>query len=257
MTVAGTPVNMPTHAHSQGYSDINFLIPELVAGVQYSKGPYFADQGDFATAGASNINYATTLDRPIVRVEGGTYDFGRVLMAASPKVRQGEPAGGIRDVDQLRPVDAFPTPTGSSTACCATARATTSTGSRSRSWGTTAKWNATEASPQRAIDVGPDRPVRIGRSDRRRTHLSLQRRRRVAARHRQHADQDSGVRARLRPGPDLELHVLPRRSGARRPARAGRSSIRHRRAGVPEAPDAMGRPRRRRTRSASSSATTT
>src|SRR5207247_8896347 len=65
LTVAGTPVNMPTHAHSQGYSDINFLIPELVAGVQYSKGPYFADQGDFATAGASNINYATTLDRPI------------------------------------------------------------------------------------------------------------------------------------------------------------------------------------------------
>ena len=49
-TIAGTPANMPTHAHSQGYSDINFLIPELVAGVQYSKGPYFADQGDFATA---------------------------------------------------------------------------------------------------------------------------------------------------------------------------------------------------------------
>ena len=45
MTVAGTPVNMPTHAHSQGYSDLNFLIPELVAGVQYSKGPYFAGPG--------------------------------------------------------------------------------------------------------------------------------------------------------------------------------------------------------------------
>ena len=41
--------------------------PELVAGVQYSKGPYFADQGDFATAGAANINYATSLDRALVR----------------------------------------------------------------------------------------------------------------------------------------------------------------------------------------------
>ena len=71
MTVAGTPVNMPTHAHSQGYSDINFLIPELVAGVQFSKGPYFADQGDFATAGSSNITYATELDRPIVHAEVG------------------------------------------------------------------------------------------------------------------------------------------------------------------------------------------
>ena len=39
-TVAGMPVNMPTHAHGQGYSDSNFLIPELVSGVQFSKGPY-------------------------------------------------------------------------------------------------------------------------------------------------------------------------------------------------------------------------
>src|SRR3954471_20678210 len=63
ITVNGAPVNMVTHAHSQGYSDLNFLIPELVAGVQYSKGPYFADLGDFSTAGASNITYATQLDR--------------------------------------------------------------------------------------------------------------------------------------------------------------------------------------------------
>ena len=71
MTVAGAPVNMVTHAHSQGYADLNFLIPELVAGVQYSKGPYYADLGDFATAGASNINYATQLDRPIAQLQAG------------------------------------------------------------------------------------------------------------------------------------------------------------------------------------------
>src|SRR5262249_61476998 len=66
-TVAGVPVNMPTHAHGQGYSDANFLIPELVSGVQFVKGPYFADQGDFSAAGAANINYANTLDHPIAR----------------------------------------------------------------------------------------------------------------------------------------------------------------------------------------------
>ena len=75
-TVAGMPVNMPTHGHGQGYSDLNFLIPELVSGVQYSKGPYFADQGDFATAGSANINYASALDKPIVRVGGGGEGFG-------------------------------------------------------------------------------------------------------------------------------------------------------------------------------------
>ena len=55
-TVAGMPVNLPTHGHGHGYSDLNFLIPELVSGVQFSKGPYFADQGDFATAGAASIS---------------------------------------------------------------------------------------------------------------------------------------------------------------------------------------------------------
>jgi len=71
-TVAGMPVNMPTHGHGHGYSDLNFLIPELVSGVQFSKGPYFADQGDFATAGAATINYANALAHPLVRVEAVT-----------------------------------------------------------------------------------------------------------------------------------------------------------------------------------------
>ena len=87
-TVGGVPVNMPTHAHGQGYSDLNFLIPELVAGVQFSKGPYYADQGDFATAGSSSINYATVLDRPFARVEGGE-GYGRVRLAGSPKLGSG------------------------------------------------------------------------------------------------------------------------------------------------------------------------
>jgi outer membrane receptor protein involved in Fe transport len=88
-TIAGMPVNLPTHGHGHGYSDVNFMIPELVSGVQFSKGPYFADQGDFATAGAVNINYVTQLDRPIVRVGGGDEGFARVLVAASPAIGRG------------------------------------------------------------------------------------------------------------------------------------------------------------------------
>jgi hypothetical protein len=55
-TIAGIPVNMPTHAHAQGYADSNFLIPELVSGVQFRKGTYYAENGDFSTAGSANIN---------------------------------------------------------------------------------------------------------------------------------------------------------------------------------------------------------
>ena len=88
-TIAGLPVNMPSHAHGQGYSDINFMLPELVSGVQYSKGPYFAEQGDFATAGAANTNYVTVLSRPILRLEAGGQGYARAVAAASPAAGSG------------------------------------------------------------------------------------------------------------------------------------------------------------------------
>ena len=88
-TVGGMPVNMPTHGHGQGYSDQSFVIPELVSGVQYSKGPYFAEQGDFSTAGAANINYTSSLTRPIAQAAGGGDGFGRALLAVSPHVASG------------------------------------------------------------------------------------------------------------------------------------------------------------------------
>jgi hypothetical protein len=88
-TIAGIPVNMPTHAHAQGYADANFLIPELVSGVQFRKGPYYAENGDFSSAGSANINYFNVLDRPIVTLTGGSFDYGRFLTAASPQVGTG------------------------------------------------------------------------------------------------------------------------------------------------------------------------
>jgi hypothetical protein len=88
-TVAGMPVNFPTHAHAQGYADSNFLIPELVSGVQFRKGPYYAENGDFSSAGSANINYFNVLERPIVSVTGGDYEYGRFLGAVSPRVGRG------------------------------------------------------------------------------------------------------------------------------------------------------------------------
>ena len=88
-TVAGIPVNMPTHAHAQGYADSNFLIPELVSGVQFRKGPYYAENGDFSSAGSANINYFNVLDRPVVTLSGGSFDYARFLGAASPRLGRG------------------------------------------------------------------------------------------------------------------------------------------------------------------------
>ena len=64
--VDGVPVNMPTHAHGQGYTDINFLIPELIDEVRYRKGTYYAEQGNFSAAGSVDLIYRRTLPAPMV-----------------------------------------------------------------------------------------------------------------------------------------------------------------------------------------------
>jgi outer membrane cobalamin receptor len=60
--IDGMPVNMRTHAHGQGYTDLNFSIPELARRINYTKGPYFAAEGDFASVAASHIDYLDEID---------------------------------------------------------------------------------------------------------------------------------------------------------------------------------------------------
>lgn len=80
--VDGMPINQPTHAHGQGYTDLNFLIPELADAVTYSKGPYYATVGDFGAVGSVRMSYRDTIPDQ-VSVSGGTFGFRRVLAAGS------------------------------------------------------------------------------------------------------------------------------------------------------------------------------
>ncbi|HXG72923.1 MAG TPA: TonB-dependent receptor [Gemmatimonadaceae bacterium] len=105
ITVAGAPVNLPTHGHGQGWADVNFLIPELVSGIQYKKGTYFADEGDFATAGAINVNYANILDKQVITLSGGEYGWARALVAGSPRVGPGFLLYGIEAAHNDGPWD--------------------------------------------------------------------------------------------------------------------------------------------------------
>jgi outer membrane cobalamin receptor len=89
ISVDGMPVNMPTHGHGQGYADINFLIPELVQAVDVRKGPYFADKGDFASAGSVGINYLDKLPKNIAEVTFGSFGYARALAAGSSAVGSG------------------------------------------------------------------------------------------------------------------------------------------------------------------------
>ena len=82
-TVDGAPVNMPTNAHGQGYCDLNFLIPELLDHIDYRKGTYFAENGDFSSAGSADIHYRKNLDHTIAELTLGSYRFERALLAGS------------------------------------------------------------------------------------------------------------------------------------------------------------------------------
>lgn len=91
----GMPVNLPTHGHGQGYTDMNIVIPELVQRVNYQKGVYYAENGDFASAGAAHLETFKVLPQSLAQVEGGMYGFMRGVFAASPQVGSGHLLYGL------------------------------------------------------------------------------------------------------------------------------------------------------------------
>ncbi|MBD9363728.1 TonB-dependent receptor plug domain-containing protein [Methylomonas sp. EbB] len=88
--VDGIPMNMTTHAHGQGYMDINSIIPELVKKVEYGKGPYYAEVGDFSAAGYAKMFTVDKLDKGIAKFTAGSFDYYRTLVANSSKVGDGD-----------------------------------------------------------------------------------------------------------------------------------------------------------------------
>jgi len=82
------PINQPTHAHGQGYTDLNFMIPELVDGISYTKGPYYANVGDFGAVGSVAMSYRDTIADQ-VSATVGTLDYQRLFGAGSQALGDG------------------------------------------------------------------------------------------------------------------------------------------------------------------------
>lgn len=147
--VDGVPVNLRTHGHGQGYLDLNFLIPELVERIDYRKGPYFADTGDFSAAGTIRFKTVDRLAQPFVEGTAGSYGYYRALAAGSAALGggnlllavDGTLSNGPWTLDEdLEKINAL---------------AKFSTGA----WGLSltayhATWNATDQVPERAIASG-------------------------------------------------------------------------------------------------------
>ena len=83
------PLNLPSHAHGEGYSDMNTVIPEFVKRVDFEKGPYYANVGNFSSAANAHVEFFKTLPENFFKVEGGTHTYGRAVFGASQKLGSG------------------------------------------------------------------------------------------------------------------------------------------------------------------------
>jgi hypothetical protein len=152
-TLDGVPVNLRTHAHGQGYTDLNFLIPELIQRIDYFKGPYFASKGDFASAGAADIHYVESLPEHLVELTAGSFLYGRALLAGSPGLGGGKLLYGLElsheDGPWVRPDD-YRRVNG-------VLRYTVAAGDakwKLTAMGYSGVWNATDQVPLRAVESG-------------------------------------------------------------------------------------------------------
>lgn len=164
-TLNGVPINMPTHAHGQGYSDLNLLIPELVNRVEYRKGPYFASDGDFSSAGSANIIYRTKLDKSIADITIGQRGYLRGVAAGSREVSEGVTL--LTAVERLNNNGPWTVPEGIRKT---NTQFILSSGSPREGWTASlsaysAHWNSTDQVPQRLIDAGSYQGQPFGRYD--------------------------------------------------------------------------------------------
>ncbi|MEQ1539243.1 MAG: TonB-dependent receptor [Sphingorhabdus sp.] len=87
--VDGAPINMRSHGHGQGYLDLNFLIPEMVERIDYRKGPYSVESGDFSAAGSLAFQTKREVDIPFAQLTGGSFGYARALAGGSENVGEG------------------------------------------------------------------------------------------------------------------------------------------------------------------------
>lgn len=91
----GMPLNLASHAHGQGYADMNVVIPELIDRLDFEKGPYYAANGDFSTVGAAHLVFVDTLPADFIKVEAGTDGYFRGLVATSSPLASGNLLVGL------------------------------------------------------------------------------------------------------------------------------------------------------------------
>lgn len=153
ISVDGMPVNMRSHAHGQGYADLNFLIPELVSSLLARKGPYWASEGDFSSAGAMHLSYADRLENSLVSVTGGSFGYWRGLAAGSMLFGAGTLTAAVEIERYNGPWD-VPDGTAKYNGVLRYSEGTEDNGFALSAMAYTNSWHATNQVAARAVDQG-------------------------------------------------------------------------------------------------------
>jgi outer membrane receptor protein involved in Fe transport len=151
--VNGMPVNNVTHAHGQGYTDLNFLIPELISNLRYRKGVYAAEDGDLAVAGSARIDYLRSLPNNQLNFNVGANGYKRGLAVGSRDIGDFSILGAIELSGNDGPW-VQPEGLGKQNAVLRLSTGTVADGYSLTAMAYQADWTATEQVPQRAIDSG-------------------------------------------------------------------------------------------------------
>jgi len=146
------PINMPSHAHGQGYTDLNFVIPELVTDLHFKKGPYYVDEGDFATAGTVRMDLANEIaDSATVGL--GQDGYHRALILGSTGIGRGTLLGAGEVYQNDGPFD-YPDDYNKVNGVLRYHQGSSSDFFTVTGMAYSGRWNSTDQVPERAIDSG-------------------------------------------------------------------------------------------------------
>ncbi|WP_374046043.1 TonB-dependent receptor [Massilia sp. R2A-15] len=152
-TVDDMPVNQRSHAHGQGWTDLNFVIPELAARLDYRKGPYSAQEGDFASAGSAAMTYSNRLTQNVASATIGQNGYARTMLAGSPDAGKGSVLYALELLHNDGPF-VHPDDYQKVNGVLRYSEGYANNGFSVTAMAYSGKWNATDQVPLRAVDAG-------------------------------------------------------------------------------------------------------
>jgi outer membrane receptor protein involved in Fe transport len=152
--VDGMPVNMRSHGHGQGYTDLNFLIPELIGSIEFTKGSYDAASGDFAGAGSAHISVSAQPVDTRLSIGGGDFGFRRALLTGSSDAAGGKFIYGVEQQNYVGPWDSIDEDVDRKNLWLKQSWGTAESGVDITFMGYDNTWNSADQIPERAVQSG-------------------------------------------------------------------------------------------------------